>query len=1401
MQDPSQHSSPRKLSLKSAATHSSPPAKPLSAEGPLVSFAIKGIAPKSTTSQASPRPPAAVFEAQAVNAASKSAASSLRLSPSPSTRIARSSQSSDALPSNTISVRGASSSAKSAVEAKATGERLEAVKMDLEEGEEGEVVEDPPEAAVALSVTVKEESIAVPTASVPEPLPASQSNGSESSEKREQRRRSRWESLSPERKSKQEWLESGSQDKKKAVPLAQEGRDSTQMRWHREVNKDEPQKTSRDRNSDESRQRTHPHSTARKEESRHNHPAASSSQSWDSTDLSHSAGSRVIDDVNPWQSESSGLSQKRGSARPDSKEFSSDKSEYRDRRDDSRHGWARDPDRRYHGPHGSHYTSNQSSYRKPGLDYGPPDSPISHSKSDDRHYEARNGSDSHQSGYRTHHWAPNSHGGRRNGDGPPTDRYRDEGGARTWGDPSRRDHFRRDHHDRRMDPAREHSRMRPAPPNAQLPARPEPGGHTAGAYQHSTAGNDSMPRQGLPGSSSNPIEEHHAARLPSQNDQIPHSGQHGWSQTKTDFAKSQSTEQMTSRKRSASPSLKRPASPLRDSGHRLSAEPLNKRQRLESEPAKRKRPEAVQQDSQMAEGVALPTDAPPGPPVDDPPPAPPSPPPAPPPEHSHADAMDIHPSAPNFVAIVNDNALLKESADPENVSKASAPDFAKQGGSSETIAKSVHATGAQQIPDSQFEANSIGAQNAESFEVPGAPVAMTMLNPITPIYSPVLPQPAASVPSSPMIPASQAATLSRQPSPRQQISIAKEAGTAPNSAEPSRPPTPNPNSSYSLRELLTPAQNGEFAASTHDKDPFIRRKGDKLDSTDDLRVYHKIFMGTSRLDNYIMPTGADKKDATLGKGTFGVVTKAKRKEDEMVVALKLLQPPEEAKGQGKAGVLGTTVREIKILKLLAHDNIVPLLDIVVDREHSHDLKTFLVFPYMDHDLCGLLKNPSLNMTDGLMKLYMLQLLEGVAYMHHNNIVHRDLKSANILLNNAGLLQIADFGLARAVPEGYLYDCDDDLFMTNMVVTRWYRAPELFMGETQYGFEVDMWSVGCIFSEMLTRRVLFMGRSDPDQLKLIFDLCGTPQPTYVRYESVLKHKEVINDNQSVDSRKVIPVTEISNPPRQRVIREDSRYHYAIKEFKDLLDKFLQIDPSKRITAAQALNDRYIWMSPGPLPRTEVVHLSASKERRDQQEEAEAKERTKEFERVQHAHANMQAQMATSMGMANMPPRTHTQPPPSQLPPTSFQPVRVNNPYAAAPAYYPVQASMMNQSMPPSVIPYNNNAGPQAPIPNPYVQANVAPYPSGPGTGPMQVGARQDMSSMSSRQPQMPMNNYGGSRPNIMSTNGGLPPGAPRFQGTAPKLQRKFKGNFTESSQPSNGTQEQSSRPPVNPNRFS
>ncbi|KAJ9109772.1 hypothetical protein QFC19_002002 [Naganishia cerealis] len=398
---------------------------------------------------------------------------------------------------------------------------------------------------------------------------------------------------------------------------------------------------------------------------------------------------------------------------------------------------------------------------------------------------------------------------------------------------------------------------------------------------------------------------------------------------------------------------------------------------------------------------------------------------------------------------------------------------------------------------------------------------------------------------------------------------------------PSRAPTPNPNLTFSFLDYHTPAHSGSNTPLVN-KTFFIRKKGERLDPKDDEAAYDRELLGVTKLDDFDMPTGNDKKEATLGKGTFGVVTRATRKKDNRVVALKLLQPPEEAKGQGKAGVLGTTVREIKILKLLKHENVVPLLDIVIERDQ----------------------------TNRLVKLYALQLLEGVAYMHH--------------------------------------------------------------------------------------------------LKLIFDMCGTPEQDYVRYQTSLVHKEVINDNQGTDSRKTIPVAEMASPVRKRVIRDDSRYQHAKAEFKELLDKFLQVNPAKRISAADALNDRYFWVAPGPLPRSEVAHLKASKERRDQQEEAEAKERTREIERVQQAQANIQAHMINNSVLASMQqPRPHIQQPPTQLPPQSF-PMRNTNPYSQpAPNFYP-QANMVH-SIPPNTMPYPNNGSGAAPAMNPYAPSMSGAYP--------------------------------------------------------------------------------------------
>lgn len=184
-------------------------------------------------------------------------------------------------------------------------------------------------------------------------------------------------------------------------------------------------------------------------------------------------------------------------------------------------------------------------------------------------------------------------------------------------------------------------------------------------------------------------------------------------------------------------------------------------------------------------------------------------------------------------------------------------------------------------------------------------------------------------------------------------------------------------------------------------------------------------------------------------------------------------------------------------------------------------------------------------------------------------------------------------------------------------------------------------------------------------------------------------------------------------------------------------------------------------------------------------------------MQHAHANIQAQMATSVGMANIPPRTHMQPAASQLPPTSFPVIRTNNPYAAVPAYYPPQAPMMNQSMPPTGMQYNNNSGQPSTTMNPYAPVNVAPYPPPPVNRPVHTGMRQEMPGMQPRQTPLPMNNFGGGRQNGMPSNSH--PGPPRSQGLPPKFRPKFKGNFA-GPQSSAGPQETPPRPPINPNRF-
>ena len=230
----------------------------------------------------------------------------------------------------------------------------------------------------------------------------------------------------------------------------------------------------------------------------------------------------------------------------------------------------------------------------------------------------------------------------------------------------------------------------------------------------------------------------------------------------------------------------------------------------------------------------------------------------------------------------------------------------------------------------------------------------------------------------------------------------------------------------------------------------------------------------------------------LGEGTFGEVHKARARITGAAVALKKILMHNE-----KDGFPITALREIKLLKELSHPNVLRLEEMAVERKGEGRKKAilYMVTPYMDHDLSGLLENPAVHFTEPQIKCYMMQILEGLRYLHDSHILHRDMKAANLLINNQGILQIADFGLARhydePVPQPGRGGGEAKRDYTSLVVTRWYRPPELLLQLRRYTTAIDMWGVGCVFGEMFKRKPILSGTSDLNQALIIFDLVGSP----------------------------------------------------------------------------------------------------------------------------------------------------------------------------------------------------------------------------------------------------------------------------------------------------------------------
>ncbi|KAK4883458.1 hypothetical protein RN001_006777 [Aquatica leii] len=276
-----------------------------------------------------------------------------------------------------------------------------------------------------------------------------------------------------------------------------------------------------------------------------------------------------------------------------------------------------------------------------------------------------------------------------------------------------------------------------------------------------------------------------------------------------------------------------------------------------------------------------------------------------------------------------------------------------------------------------------------------------------------------------------------------------------------------------------------------------------------------------------------------GEGTYGIVYKAKDKITGKLVALKKIKLEKFTNRGESEGIPSTALREISLLKGLRHSNIIELLDVICKPPNL-----YLVFEYLEIDLKKYVDNVEKHMSEDLIKSFLKQLLEGIGYLHMHRILHRDLKPQNILLDKEGHIKLADFGLSRS------FSLPTRTY-THEVVTLWYRAPELLLGSRVYCTAIDIWSIGCILAEMITKQPIFPGDSEIDQLYKIFKLLGTPNEDIWPGVSRLP-----------DFQRKFPEWEIQ-PPSKFVPTGN-------QDIKTFIDNLLVYNPKKRITAQVALN---------------------------------------------------------------------------------------------------------------------------------------------------------------------------------------------------------------------------------------
>ncbi|KAK6352569.1 kinase subunit of RNA polymerase II carboxy-terminal domain kinase I [Orbilia blumenaviensis] len=330
----------------------------------------------------------------------------------------------------------------------------------------------------------------------------------------------------------------------------------------------------------------------------------------------------------------------------------------------------------------------------------------------------------------------------------------------------------------------------------------------------------------------------------------------------------------------------------------------------------------------------------------------------------------------------------------------------------------------------------------------------------------------------------------------------------------------------------------------------------------------------------------------VGEGTYGQVFKARNWMSKELVALKRVRMASE-----KDGFPITAAREIKILQRLSkgtdNDKIIHLLDNMVEANGF-----YMIFEYMDHDLTGILNHPSFRLSPSNIKDLAHQFFSGLAHIHRAGILHRDIKSSNILVNSEGQLKIADFGLARQ------YDkmserLNIEQHFTNRIITLWYRPVEILLGETEYTTGPDVWSGGCVFMELFTRKAIFTGTNEITQLDFIWSILGTPNPSMwpdwkrTAWYSMLRPEQKYEPCFERRFGSIVPADALA-----------------------LAQRIFTYDPKKRPKAEDVLQDPYFTANEPKMERTTALkdiegewHELESKKNRKKERERQTAAKTK------------------------------------------------------------------------------------------------------------------------------------------------------------------------------------------------